>query len=156
MQIHHITLSRRLLNGKWQRYNGSKRIAKGVEMALTLHPLASLEINSAFTFTHARDFPGNTKSPLIPPFKGAGGMTWKATSELSLFVQGYGVTSQRDSASKRRLAPYGVIHLGGSYDLTPHASFFGRVENLTNKHYEEVFGYGTRGRAFFIGIEAKT
>ena len=50
----------------------------------------------------------------------------------------------------------GYSILGGAYDLTQHVAFFGRIENLTNKRYEEVFGYGSRGRAFFIGLEAKT
>lgn len=75
---------------------------------------------------------------------------------LSFFIQGYGVTSRKDSVTKHTLPPFGVVHIGGAYDVNKHAAFFWRIENLANKHYEEVFGYGTRGRGFFIGIEAKT
>ncbi|MBS0272242.1 MAG: TonB-dependent receptor [Proteobacteria bacterium] len=155
-RIEQIVLSHRLSSGKWQRYNGGKRVAKGFEISFALTPIKTLQITTAFTLTRARDFPGDKKSPLIPNFKGAGGIQWKALSDLSLFIQGYGVTSMKDSASKRKLAPYAIIHLGGAYDLTKHIALFGRIENLTNKHYEEVFGYGTRGRAFFIGVEAQT
>lgn len=154
--IEQVVLSRRLSSGKWQRFNGGKRIAKGFEIAVSLTPIETLQITTAFTLTRARDLPGNQKSPLIPSFKGAGGIQWKALSDFSLFIQGYGVTALKDSASKRKLAPYGIIHLGGAYDITKHIALFGRIENLTNKHYEEVFGYGTRGRAFFVGVEAKT
>ncbi len=154
--IEHITLSHPLPPGKWQRINGEKRVTKGFEMAFSLKPIKSLEMKTALTLTHARDFPCQKKSPLIPTFKGAGEIHWQALSDLSFFIQGYGVTSREDSVTKRKLASYGVIHMGGSYDINPQVAFFGRMENLTNKRFEEVFGYGTRGRAFFIGLEAKT
>lgn len=155
-KIDHITLSRRLPNDKFQRFNGEKRLAKGAEVALALYPLSSVECKIALTYTHARDYPHKKISPLIPAFKGAGGIQWQALSDLSLFVQGYGVSSRKDSVTKRTLSSYGIVHIGGAYDLTKHASFFWRIENLTGKRYEEVFGYGNRGRGFFMGIEAKT
>lgn len=154
-QIDHITLSHRLSDGKYKRINGEKRVAKGGEAALFLKPIPSIECKVALTYIHARDFPDKKKSPLIPAFKGAGGIQWQALPDLSFFIQGYGVTSRKDSVTKHTLSPYGIIHIGGGYDVHQHAAFFWRVENLTNKHYEEVFGYGTRGRAFFIGLEAK-
>lgn len=155
-RIDQITLSRQLPGGQWQRFNGGRRTAKGLEMALSFKPLATLEIKGALTFTHARDFPQKTTSPLIPTVKGAGGMHWQTLSNLSFFIQGYGVTTRKDSVTNRTLSPYGIINIGGNYDVSPHASLFWRVENLTDKRYEEVFGYGMRGRAFFFGIEAKT
>jgi vitamin B12 transporter len=155
-EIKNITLSRRLSSGKYQRFNGEKRVAKGLEVALSLKPIPTLECKVVLTATHARDFPRSHKSPLIPEFKGAGGLQWQALSDLSFFIQGYGVTKRIDSVTKRTLSPYGIVHIGGAYDVNKHAALFWRIENLTNKHYEEVFGYGTRGRGFFIGIEAKT
>jgi len=154
--IKNITLSRRLPNGKWRRFNGERRVSKGFEMAFSLKPIKTLEIKTALTVIHARDFPHHKTSPFIPTFKGAGEIHWQALSDLSFFVQGYGVTSRKNNQPRRRLAPYGVLHLGGAHDINQHIAFFGRIENLTNKHYEEVFGYGSRGRAFFIGVEAKT
>lgn len=155
-EIDHIALSRRLSNGKYQRFNGEKRVAKGAEVALSLKPIPALECKIALTATHTRDFPRKHTAPLIPEFKGAGGLQWQTTSELSFFIQGYGVTKRKDSVTKYTLSPYGIIHIGGAYDVNKHAAFFWRVENLTNKRYEEVFGYGSRGRGFFIGLEAKT
>jgi len=155
-KIDHIVLSRRLHSGKFQRFNGEKRMARGVEMALSLYPHSSVECKIALTYTHSRDYPHKRMSPLIPAFKGAGGLQWQALADLSFFIQGYGVTSRKDSTTKHTLSPYGIVHIGGAYDVTEYASCFWRIENLTNKHYEEVFGYGTRGRGFFIGVEAKT
>lgn len=155
-QIEHITLSRLVAGGKWQRYNGGHRNTKGIEFAFSLSPEKTIEMKTAFTFTHSRDFPGDAKSPFIPAFKGAGGVLWKARPDLSFFVQGYGVTSRKDSATKRTLSPYGVIHVGSSYAVHKHVAFFWRIENVANKHFEETFGYGSRGRAFYIGMETTT
>jgi vitamin B12 transporter len=154
--IDHITLSRRLPNGKWKRVNGEQRVAKGLEAAFLLKPIKTIEMKVALTYTHSRDYPHKTKSPLFPTFKGAGGIQWYALPALSFFIQGYGVTSRQDYATKHKLSPYSIINVGSTYDVNQHASFFWRIENLGNKHFEEVFGYGARGRAFFIGIEAKT
>jgi vitamin B12 transporter len=154
--IDDITLSRRFPNGKWKRVNGEQRVAKGFEAAFLIKSIKTIEMKVALTYIHARDYPYKTKSPLIPAFKGAGGIQWQALPALSFFIQGYGVTSRQDSATKHRLSPYGLINVGGNYDVNEHASFFWRIENLGNTHFEEVFGYGARGRAFFIGIEAKT
>lgn len=154
--IERITLSRRLPDGKWQRFNGGRRKTKGLEGALAFLPIKSLTLTTALTLTHSRDHPHKGRAPFIPLFKGAGGIHWQALSELSFFLQGYGMTSRKDSITKRTLAPYGVIHIGGRYNIHQHAGIFWRFENLTNKRYEEVFGYGTRGRAFFVGLEAQT
>lgn len=153
--IKRVTLSRQLANKKWQRYNGGQRKTRGIELALSAKPWKCLELKTAFSLIHSRDFPGYKTSPLIPKFKGAGGLHWQTTDKLSFFVQGFGVSSQKDAVSKKSVSSYGVLHVGGAYDITPYASLFGRIENVTNKHYEEVFGYGIRGRAFYIGVEAK-
>jgi vitamin B12 transporter len=153
--IKDITLSQQTSLGQWQRYNGSKRIAKGGELAFSFTPFKSLTLKTAFTYTHAQDYPTGEESPFIPAFKGAGSLEWYALSDLSFFVQGYSVSSRKDSSTRRTLSPYGLLHVGGSYSVIKEASFFWRIENLTHTHYEEVFGYGSRGTAFFIGFEAK-
>ncbi len=155
-KIDHITLSRRLPGGSWQRFNGEQRLTQGFEMALSVKPLKTLEMKAALTLIHARDLPRKRRSPLIPSFKGAGELHWQALPDLSFFVQAYGVTARKDSVTKQTLAPYGLVTLGGAYDVNPHARLFWRVENLGNTHYEDLFGYGARGRAFFFGVEAKT
>ena len=145
-----------MINNKWQRYNGGKRITRGIEIFLGFKPIKDIEVKTSFAVNHARDYPGKALSPLIPFFKGAGEVYWQTTKSLSLFMQGYGVSSQKDSVSKKTLSPYGLIHIGGAYKILQHLAFFGRIENLTNKRYEEVFGYGARGRAFYLGLEAIT
>lgn len=155
-RIDKVILSGRLGNYKWQRYNGVRRISKGLEVALDLIPLQDLEIKTALTLNHARDFPGNQKASFIPLFKGAGELYWQTTKALSFFVQAYGVASQKDNITKKKINSYAYVNVGGKYKLLQHLACFGRIENLNNKAFEEVFGYGTRGRAFYMGVEVTT
>jgi vitamin B12 transporter len=50
------------------------------------------------------------------------------------------------------LDPYTLINLAASYDISKNFRLFGRVENLLDKGYEEVKGFGTPGLSFFGGI----
>lgn len=42
-----------------------------------------------------------------------------------------------------------------NYDATPHLGFYLKGENLTDKLYQEVDGYGTAGRSLYVGLNAK-
>jgi vitamin B12 transporter len=51
------------------------------------------------------------------------------------------------------LGPYTVVNIGGSYKLNDHLEAYGRIENLFDEEYQEVFGYNTEGRTAFIGLK---
>jgi vitamin B12 transporter len=42
-----------------------------------------------------------------------------------------------------------------NYDITKNFSTYFKVENLADKRYQEVYGYGTPGRTFRVGLNAK-
>jgi vitamin B12 transporter len=52
------------------------------------------------------------------------------------------------------LHDYVLVNLNAEYKLTPNISVFGRIENLANQHYEEVFSFATPGRAAYGGVRA--
>jgi vitamin B12 transporter len=52
------------------------------------------------------------------------------------------------------LDDYWLVNVAASYKLQPGVEVFGRVENLLDQHYQEVFGYNaTPGIAAFAGIK---
>ena len=53
-----------------------------------------------------------------------------------------------------KLAPYARFDMFANYKLNDQLSFFGRMENIGNVHYEEVFNYTVAGRTFFAGLKA--
>jgi vitamin B12 transporter len=50
------------------------------------------------------------------------------------------------------LASYVVVGLTASYAVTPQVKLFGRIDNLTDRDYETVFGYRQAGRGAFVGV----
>jgi vitamin B12 transporter len=44
------------------------------------------------------------------------------------------------------------VNLAAEYAFNAHCTIFGRIDNLTNEHYSEVFGFPALGRAAYGGI----
>jgi vitamin B12 transporter len=44
------------------------------------------------------------------------------------------------------------VDLRASYPLRDNIELYGRIENLTDKHYETTHQYGTLGRAAYGGV----
>jgi vitamin B12 transporter len=55
---------------------------------------------------------------------------------------------------RRNLAPYATLGLKAEYAVTRNLTLYARGENLTNARYQEVFNYGTAGRAGYVGLRA--
>lgn len=53
------------------------------------------------------------------------------------------------------LPAYTIINFNAAYDINPHMQIFGRVENLADDRYQEVFGYDSPGRAVYAGARVK-
>ena len=50
------------------------------------------------------------------------------------------------------LDDYWVVTAGASYKLQPGLEIYGRVENVLNERYQEVYGYNTPGFAAYAGV----
>lgn len=53
------------------------------------------------------------------------------------------------------LEDYVLVNVGGSYKFNDNFEAYGRVENLFDENFEEVFGFNTQGRTAFVGLKAK-
>ena len=53
-----------------------------------------------------------------------------------------------------RLPSFTLVTLGGDYRIAKGLQVYGRVENLLDENYQEVFGYRTPGRAAYAGVRA--
>jgi len=51
---------------------------------------------------------------------------------------------------------YALINLAASYRIARGFSVYGRINNLANKQYQEVYGYPALGREFRIGVKYTT
>jgi vitamin B12 transporter len=47
---------------------------------------------------------------------------------------------------------YSFLNFAAEYQVNAHLTIFGRIDNLTNEHYAEVFGFPALGRAAYGGV----
>lgn len=50
---------------------------------------------------------------------------------------------------------YTLVNLNATYDFGKHIQVFGRIENLIDKRYQEVFTFDTPGRAAYGGVRVR-
>jgi vitamin B12 transporter len=50
------------------------------------------------------------------------------------------------------LDEYWLVNVAASYKLSPGVEIYGRVENLLNEDYQEIFGYETADIAVYAGL----
>ncbi len=78
-------------------------------------------------------------------------------AELSLRLRFVGDRYDNDfsgpGAERVKLSSFAVTDILGRYKLNDDISFFGRVENLFDRDYEEIRGFGTRGVSAYGGFE---
>lgn len=53
------------------------------------------------------------------------------------------------------LKAYTLVNLAATWDINPHVQIFGRVENVLDQHYQELFTYQAAGRAAYGGVRLK-
>jgi vitamin B12 transporter len=52
------------------------------------------------------------------------------------------------------LDEYMLVNVAASYELTARLTAYGRIENLLDEDYQDVYGYNTPGRGAFVGLRA--
>ncbi len=58
-------------------------------------------------------------------------------------------------AERVDLSSYMLVNLAAVHDVSDRFQLFGRIENVLDKDYQEVFGFGTPGRGFFGGVTVR-
>lgn len=153
---------------------------KGVEAYANIR-LGDVRVDAAYTYLHAPQtilalagslpadggfqaaVPIETQAARRPEHSGSLNVTW-APEALPLNVTAtirYN-GRMRDyafNADFQRLLvdldDFVLVNLNGSFDISERLQVFGRVENLLDQRYEEVFTFATQGRAAFGGIRAR-
>jgi vitamin B12 transporter len=130
----------------------------GVEASVTAALSKSVSTKVSYTYTDTEDQASNESLLRRPRNKGALSVTYAPTQRFSAGVQLRFVGSRFDNDFSRwepartTLGGYSLLDLNASYRISDNLSVFTRVDNLFDKEYEEVFGYGTMGAAAYGGV----
>lgn len=135
---------------------------KGVEIFASAQPIEQLRFDIAYTYLHARE--NNVVEVRRPNHIGSFNTTVfsadkRFSTTLSVRYNGrqddVAFTDPSYAPVRVSLQEYVLVNLNGEYRLNDRFSIFGRVENLFDEHYEEVFSYATPGRGAYGGVKAR-
>ncbi len=142
----------------FQNININTARVMGVENFIQLSPLPSLSLKAQYTYTDAYD--AGTGEELLRRAKNKASFdadyTFLERGRAGVNVIWNGVRDDSDFYGNRVVLPNSVVaNLTSSWELTDHLKLFGRIDNLFDKQYENVFGFGTPGLSAYAGIKAQ-
>jgi len=153
-------------------YNVARAQMRGVELSAEANLVPSiLRAKATYTYDAAqnRDFgnPSDIDAGLqlyrVPRNSGSLSLIYDGIANLeieprlSLVGQRidiyYNPTIGANGASENvNLSGYAKLDFLANYKVNDNLAMFGRIENLTDARYEEVYNYGVAGRSYYAGI----
>jgi vitamin B12 transporter len=141
------------LAGKSQR--------QGIETQITLKPAAGLSITGSYTYTDTRDPEGQQE---IRRPRHSGGLNAAYTFADGRATISGGAMYNGEMKDERvfwwplpvqrvTLGDYWLLNAAASYKLDERFTVFGRVENLLDQKYQEVFSYNGAPLAAYAGVK---
>ena len=140
--------------------NISRSFAHGIELVGSLQATDQLSITANYTWTDTEDRSSGSSTygnelPRRAAHTGNADVTyvWPFRLSTALALR-YSGRSFDDAANQIRLGGYVLLDFRTSLPITDHLEMYARVENLTDRHYEVAYQYGTFGRSAYIGAGA--
>jgi len=131
----------------FQNININQATTYGVESFVAVKPIPTVDLRADYTYTVARS--DNTGSALLrrPKNKASLDASWVPIAPLTLTAEiiyvGTWLDSTRDNATifTAQAAPYTLVDLAAEYRINANTTFFGRINNLLDHHYQDPIGF---------------
>lgn len=124
----------------------------GVESTVNWYPNDLVALQVGYTYTDSKD-EENDRKARIPLHKGTFDITLYPVDDLQFNLNVLHVSERDDGTANETLDSYTLVNLASSYQVTNTIKLFGRIQNLLDKEYEEVAGYGTAGVSAYAGLK---
>ncbi|MDD2735455.1 MAG: TonB-dependent receptor [Desulfuromonadaceae bacterium] len=144
------------------KYDNIARAAtQGVELTASVRPSDELMLRAGYTYTKTENKETGLELLLRPKnkisFDGNYRFLKNATLNLGIIYVGTRFNTVYDpttyAAARVKMSEYLLANLAASCDISKNLQIFGRVDNLFDKNYEEITGYGTAGISAFGGVK---
>jgi vitamin B12 transporter len=141
---------------------------QGLETELRAQPTADLTLKASYTYldtekTSSSDVgpPQGSRLPRRPRNEVYVSASYLWRKKLRTTIEAKWVNAREElnqvtfGGRNIDIEDYNFVNFAAEYEINPHLSIFGRVDNLTNEHYAEVFGFPAPGRAFYGGAKLR-
>jgi vitamin B12 transporter len=152
-------------NGLFQTLNLGAAETQGLEAELRAQPIGNLVLMASYTYLDAEKTdnsdisqPKGSRLPRRPRNEVYVSASYLWFKKLRTVVEAKFVNAREElnfGLPNFDIEDYSFVNIAAEYDVTPHFSIFGRVDNLTNEHYSEVFGFPALGRAAYGGVKVR-
>ncbi|PYL07937.1 MAG: hypothetical protein DME33_08855 [Verrucomicrobia bacterium] len=152
-------------NGLFQTLNLGAGETQGLEAELCAQPIADLLFTASYTYLEAEKTssadisqPQGARLPRRPRnevYLSASYLWWK---KLRTTIEAKFVNAREEinfGGPNFDIEDYSFVNFAAEYEVNPHLTLFGRIDNLTNEHYSEVFGFPALGRAAYGGVKLR-
>ncbi|MFO7765897.1 MAG: TonB-dependent receptor [Pelovirga sp.] len=135
------------------RYNNAGDIrTQGIETTLDIYPVDILSLQFGYTYTDTKNKDDGSRLLKRPLHKGHAQINLYPVDKLEINGS-LDYVGKRDDFGDVELSSYTLVNLAASYQVTDNLKLFGRIDNLFDKDYEEVAGYGTAGLSGYAGVK---
>ena len=138
--------------------NIAKTSSSGLEAEFEAQISDSLRLKLGYAWLDAIDRSTNRSLLRVPDHSGSAALFW-TQGAWTAAVTARGESSQSDTArngfSRAVRGGFVTADLAASYALSAQVTLTTRVENLADRRYSEVLGYGEAGRTVFVGVKLR-
>jgi vitamin B12 transporter len=134
----------------------------GLENFASWTPLTNLTVRAAYTWLDTKDLDTGAELIRRPQNSGSLDLDWKICPRLDVTAHALFTGDRTDNNYDNISAPpvvtmpsYTKVDLGLNCRVSKNFSIYGRVENLTDEHYQEAYGFPALGRFFAAGLTAR-
>lgn len=136
---------------------------EGVEFSFNAMLTDQLDLTGAYTYIHATEADRTTgiqvreiRRPRNIASLNGNYRFYNERANVNLGIDYHGEQTDRNfgtfPATVVSLDDYILVNLAGQYELDSRFTLFGRIENLLDEDYRDVFGFNTPGIAAYAGI----
>ncbi len=130
----------------------------GVESFVAYKPWDELSLRADYTYTIARNDVTSQALLRRPKHKASLNATWQVTERASLggtvlYTGPWTDINRSGSVNGLISSRYTIVNITGSYDLGHGVTGFARIDNLTDRHYQDPIGFLHQGLGVFGGVK---
>ena len=152
-------------NGLFATLNLGAAETQGLETELRAEPIANLLLTASYTYleaekTSSKDIsqPEGARLPRRPRNEVyvSGSYLWWAKLRTTIEAKFVNAREELNFGGPNfDIEDYSFVNIAAEYEVNPHLSLFGRIDNLTGEHYAEVFGFPNLGTAAYAGVKLR-
>ena len=137
--------------------NIARTRTQGVEAQADVVLGAGFRVQASYGYVDSIDATTGVRLLRVPLNTGSASLLWtRGKFDAAFTVRGEDNDHDLGLDSSGTIRPgFVVADLAGGYALNDHIRLTARIENLADAHYQQVFGFGEPGRAFYLGVRLK-